>query len=130
MSANADYVRGFAAAWNQGDLELYLDRVGPDFEWVVAREHPAAKTHRGRDEVAAYIADWFQTMPDMRVEVEELEESGERVLAAMTMTGTGAESGAVTEVHVATITTFRDRAPQRTEEFLDLDEARRALAEG
>jgi ketosteroid isomerase-like protein len=50
------------------------------------------------------------------------------VLLVMRMAGRGAGSGAGTEVRVATISTFRDGKPVRTEEFLDPDDARRALS--
>ncbi len=130
MGANAEYARGFVEAWNQRDLESYLDDVGPKFEWVVAREHPDTTTHRGRDAVAGYLADWISTMPDLQIEVEELMEAGDKVLLVMRMTGSGAGSGAGTEVRVATISTFRDGTPLRTEEFLDPEEARRRLAAG
>jgi ketosteroid isomerase-like protein len=49
-------------------------------------------------------------------------------MLVLRMSGTGAGSGALTEVRMAMITTFRDGKPLRTEEFLDPDEARRALA--
>ncbi len=127
MGANAEYVRGFVEAWNRRDLESYLDDVRPAFEWVVAREHPDAATHRGRDEVAGYLADWISTMPDLQIEVEEIEEAGDKVLLVMRMSGSGADSGAGTEVRVATISTLRDGTPLRTEEFLDPAEAREAL---
>jgi ketosteroid isomerase-like protein len=68
-------------------------------------------------------------MPGIQVEIEELEESGDRVLVVMRMSGTGAGSGATTEVRVANLVTFRDGRPRRVQEFLDPDEARRELTQ-
>lgn len=130
MSQNADYVRRFVDSWNRGELEPFLHDAAPDFEWVPAREHPDAITNRGVDATAEYLGDWLEMMPDLKVEIEELVEAGDRVLAVMRMTGTGAGSGAVTEVRIATISTFRDGTPVRTEEFLDPEEARRVFAAG
>lgn len=127
MGANADYARGFLDSWNRGELEGFLDDIESDFEWVAAREHPGARTNRGPEEIAAYMADWLATMPDMSVEAEELVEEGDRVLCVLRMSGTGAGSGATTDVRMATVTTFRDGKPMRTEEFLDPEEARRML---
>jgi ketosteroid isomerase-like protein len=127
LGANGDYVREFAEAWNRGELDRFIDAADPDFEWVAAREHPDALTNRGIDATAEYLRDWLQTMPDLKIEIEELVEAGDRVLAVMRMTGTGAGSGALTEVRMAMISTFRDGMPLRTEEFLDPEEARRAL---
>jgi ketosteroid isomerase-like protein len=127
LGANGDYVREFAEAWNRGELDRFIDDADPDFEWIAAREHPDALTNRGIDATAEYLRDWLQTMPDLKIEIEELVEAGDRVLAVMRMTGTGAGSGALTEVRMAMISTFRNGMPLRTEEFLDPEEARRAL---
>jgi ketosteroid isomerase-like protein len=128
VGANAEYVRGFVEAWNRRDLQGYLDDMEPEFEWVPAREHPGSKNNRGPEETAAYLSDWLSTMPDLQIEAEELVEQGDRVLLVLRMSGTGSGSGALTEVRMATITTFRDGKSLRTEEFLDPDDARRALA--
>jgi ketosteroid isomerase-like protein len=127
VGSNAEYARGFVEAWNSRELQPYLDDVGPDFEWVVAREHPDAQTHRGGDAVAGYLGDWISLLPDMRVEIEELVEREDKVLMVLRMSGSGAGSGAGTEVRVATVGTFNNGRPVRTEEFLDTEEARRAL---
>jgi ketosteroid isomerase-like protein len=129
VSENAEYVRDWVDDWNRGDVDALMANADPDHEWVVAREHPAATTHRRPEQIGAYLADWLRTMPDFKVEIEGLEEAGDRVLVVMRMTGTGAGSGAATEVRVATLTTFRDGRPVRTEEFLDPEEARRVLAD-
>jgi ketosteroid isomerase-like protein len=130
VSAKEEFVREWAAALNRGDFEAMVGDAGPDFEWVVAREHPDATTHRGPEAVSAYLAEWRRMMPDFHVEIVELEERGDRVLTVIEITGTGAGSGARTEVRTATISTFRDGKPVRTEEFLDPEEARVALAAG
>jgi ketosteroid isomerase-like protein len=129
LADNADYVRDWVEAWNQGDIDALMTDADPDVEWVVAREHPAATTHRGRDAAGEYLRDWLRMMPGIQVEIEELEQSGDRVLVVMRMSGTGAGSGATTEVRVANLVTFRDGRPRRVEEFLDPDEARRELTQ-
>jgi ketosteroid isomerase-like protein len=130
VGANEEFVREWAAALNRGDFEAMVKDTGPDFEWVVAREHPDATTHRGPEAVGAYLAEWRGMMPDFHVEIVELEEMGERVLTVIEITGTGAGSGARTEVRTATISTFRDGEPVRTVEYLDPEEARAELAAG
>jgi ketosteroid isomerase-like protein len=129
LGANGDYARRFVEAWNRRDFRAFLDEMDPEYEWVAAREHPGAKGHRGGEEVAAYMQDWLAMMPDIEVEAEEVVEADDRVLCVMRMSGTGAGSGAKTEVRMATITAFRGGKPVRTEEFLDPDEARRVFRE-
>jgi ketosteroid isomerase-like protein len=129
LGANAEYTRAWVESWNRGDIDALMADAGPDFEWVVAREHPDATTHRGTEAVAGYLAEWMRMM-DLRVEIVELEERGDRVLSILKMTGTGAGSGAATEVRTAVLSTFRDGKPVRSQEFLDPEEARRALTAG
>jgi ketosteroid isomerase-like protein len=126
-SPNAAYARGFVEAWNRRDFQSYLDDMEADYEWVPAREHPGATANRGPQEVQAYLSDWLTTMPDIKVEAEEVIEDGARLLMVMRMSGTGAGSGATTVVRMAMLTTFRDGKPARTEEFLDVDQARAAF---
>lgn len=128
MGAKGDYVRSWIEAWNRGEIEALIADAGPDVEWVVTREHPDATTHRGVEAVGAYLRDWVSTMPDLRIEIDELEETADKVLVVLLLTGTGSGSGATTEVRTAMISTFREGTPVRTEEFLDVAEARRALA--
>jgi ketosteroid isomerase-like protein len=130
VGANEEYVRQWADALNRGDFETMIKAAPPEFEWVVAREHPDATTHRGPEAVSAYLAEWRRMMPDFWVEIVELEEKGDQVLTVIEIVGTGVGSGARTEVRTATISTFRDGVPVRTEEFLDPEEARAALAGG
>jgi ketosteroid isomerase-like protein len=129
-SDNEQFVREWADALNRGDFEALIKGAPPEFEWVVAREHPDATTHRGPGAVSSYLAEWRRMMPDFRVQIVELEEQGDRVLTVIEITGTGVGSGARTEVRTATISTFREGVPVRTEEFLDPEEARAALAAG
>jgi ketosteroid isomerase-like protein len=122
---NAEQVRHWVEAYNRGDLDAMLADLAPEHEWVVARQHPAATTHRGHDEIRAYHEDWLRMLPGMRFEEVEVEESANRVLMMGRIQGSGAASGAGAVVTLATITTFRNGVPVRTEEFLDPDEARR-----
>jgi ketosteroid isomerase-like protein len=130
VGTNAEYVRGWVEGWNRGDLESLIADADPEIEWVVTREHPDATTHVGVDAVSKYLSDWLDTMPGLRVEIIEQKERGDRVLSVLQLSGAGAGSGAATEVHTAMLSTFRNGRPLRTEEFLDLDEGRRAFEEG
>jgi ketosteroid isomerase-like protein len=130
VGANAEYVRAWVESWNRGDLDGLMADADPEVEWVVTREHPDAQTHVGVQAVSEYLRDWLDTIPGLRVEIVEQEESGDRVLSVLQLSGAGAGSGAATEVQTAMLSTFRDGKPLRTQEFLDLEEGRRAFAEG
>jgi uncharacterized protein len=126
-SGNADAMRRAFEAYNSDDLDGLVAMAHPDIEWEVAPEHPAATTHRGIEDVVAYHQDWRNTLDHLRLEIERIAESGDTVVAVCRIRGTGAESGAGVEVEIAFLTTFRDGKAVRVEEFLDPDEAMRAL---
>jgi ketosteroid isomerase-like protein len=130
VGANAEYVRRWTDAFNRRDLDALVEGAGPEFEWEVAREHPDATTHTGIDATLNYFRDWFRTMPDFHVEIDEIEELGDRVLTVIRITGSGAGSGAGTQILTGMVSTFHDGKPIRTEEYLDPDEARRVFASG
>jgi ketosteroid isomerase-like protein len=93
----------------------------------VAPEHPAATTHRGFDAVREYHEDWRDTLQDMTIALQSVAESGDSVVTVCRLRGKGGESGADIEVEVAFLTTLRDGKAIRVEEFLNADEALRAL---
>jgi ketosteroid isomerase-like protein len=126
-SANANAMRRAFDSYNSGDLDGLVAMAHPDIEWEVAPEHPAATTHRGIEDVVAYHQDWRDTLEGLRLDLRSLAESGDSVLAVCHIRGKGSESGADVEVEIAFLTTFRDGKAVRVEEFLDPDEAMRAL---
>jgi ketosteroid isomerase-like protein len=130
VGVNAEYLHAWVESWNRGDLDGLIADADPGIEWVVTRQHPDAATHVGVEAVSGYLRDWLNTMPGLRVEIIEIEERGERVFSVLQLSGAGAGSGAQTEVRTVMLSTFRDGKPVRTEEFLDLEEGRRAFAAG
>jgi ketosteroid isomerase-like protein len=125
--ANADAVRRSIEAYNAGDVDGLLTMAHPDIEWEVAPEHPAATTHRGFEAVRAYHEDWRNTLQDLRIELRSVAERGDVVVSVCRLRGKGGESGADVGVDLALLTTFRDGKAIRVEEFLNPDEALRAL---
>jgi ketosteroid isomerase-like protein len=126
-SSNVDAVRRSIEAYNAGDLDGLVAIAHPEIEWEVAPEHPAATTHRGIVAVREYHQDWRNTLDDLRLDVLSITESGDGVVSVCRIRGKGVESGADVEVEIAFLTTFRDGRAIRVEEFLDPDEAMRAL---
>jgi ketosteroid isomerase-like protein len=127
VGPNAAAVIRAIDAYNAGDVDGLLTMADPDIEWEVAPEHPAATTHRGFDAVREYHEDWRNTLQGLRIELRSVAESGDDVVTVCRLRGEGAESGADVEVEIAFLTAFRDGRAIRVEEFLDPDEALRAL---
>jgi ketosteroid isomerase-like protein len=105
-----------------------LESMSDDAEWRIAREHPASRMLRGPAEIRSYLEDWLESMQRLRMEADEIRESGDYVLVIARVMGTGTGSGVELEIPLATLSTIRDGVSVRTEEFLDLEEARREFA--
>jgi ketosteroid isomerase-like protein len=120
---NVEIVRRQVAALNRGDWEASLEGIDPGIEWVVAREHPASRTIHGLDELRAYRQDWGQMLGALRFESERIIDRGDVVISIGRISGTGAGSGAATEVPIGFVLRFRDGSVIKVEEFLDPGEA-------
>jgi ketosteroid isomerase-like protein len=80
------------------------------------------------EEVTAVMREWLSTWErPLRVEVEELVQSGDRILALVHWKGRGKGSGIEMEAGGAHIWTFRDGRAVRFDVYRDRDEARAAL---
>ncbi len=99
----------------------------PEIEWVVAEQHPEARTLRGPDAVIAYFGEWEAALDDARLEIDSFVDAGDSVVAAGAVRGTGAGSGADVQVPIAFVCTLADGKIARVEEYLDPPEALNAV---
>jgi ketosteroid isomerase-like protein len=56
VEGNSDLLRGLYDAWNARDIPAVDALMAPDFTMHVSGRHPLSGTHRGKDEVWAYLA--------------------------------------------------------------------------
>lgn len=117
--------RGYEIIWREDNLERALRDLDPEFEWIVPG-HPEGAVRRGPQATIAFFREWLEPWEGLQVDWD-LERAGpDRVLAVLTMSGRGRESGAPVEMRVGQLWTFRGGRPTRMTLYLDLDEARRA----
>jgi ketosteroid isomerase-like protein len=93
-------------AFNRGDVEAWMDFYDPDavFEAQVAAIEGAAV---GREGVKAFITDIGDLYESFRVDIEEVQDHGDRLLALGTATGVGKGSGIEQRTPLAIVATFR-----------------------
>jgi ketosteroid isomerase-like protein len=120
---HVELVRRQIEALNRGDWEGSIEGVDSRIEWVVAREHPASRTVRGLEELRAYREDWRQMLGELRFESERIIDGGDAVVSVGRISGTGAGSGAATDVALALVLQFDGDSVVRVEEYLDPGEA-------
>jgi ketosteroid isomerase-like protein len=92
QSANVQLLTHLEQLFNDRDLDAYLELLDPDVEWHVSREDPDATVHHGRDEVRAYLIGWIGAVADLRIEIEEAQDLGDRGRPRFDSMGTAPEA--------------------------------------
>jgi ketosteroid isomerase-like protein len=100
-----------------------LAELGDEVEWVIAKEHPNARTLHGREQILGYFEEWAGMLDDLRFDVAEYRDGGDHVVAIGISRGTGKGGGVPVEVPLSFLYTFEDGELVRIEEFLDPGEA-------
>jgi ketosteroid isomerase-like protein len=93
MEASTDLVRAIIAALNRGDVDGMLARMDPDFEWRPLEASPVARVYQGHDDVRRYIEDWLTIFDGVRIDVDDLSDVADRVVAVVHGHGRGRASG-------------------------------------
>ncbi|MDQ1373000.1 MAG: SnoaL-like polyketide cyclase [Actinomycetota bacterium] len=88
------------AAFNRRDLETCLEVFGRDVEWWPLRSSTEGP-YRGHDGIRAWFADTAETFDRLQIEVEDLREGDDLVLAHGWLSVKGRGSGAAVDVPVA-----------------------------
>jgi ketosteroid isomerase-like protein len=109
---NVEIVRRGFEAFNRGGADSRASEaiLAPDIVWEVAiGVADFDGVYRGRDEVRRFWQTFLTEFEDMRIEVEELVDCGERVFSVTRPVGRGRHSGAIaTGGTVYPVFTLRD----------------------
>ena len=87
---------------------------------------PGLGVYRGYDEIRTFFEeDWFGTFPfeEWEVQVEELIDHGDQVIAMLRQQGRGGSSGVAAELEFVGVSTLRRGEVTRTEFYLDREQA-------
>ena len=126
---NIELVRRSFEAFNRGEVEAVISGGfwSPEIVWDASPSRiPGLGVYRGYDEVRSFFKeDWFQAFPfeEWEIEVDQLIDSGDQVIAMSRQRGRGKTSGAAAELELAQIITLRDGEILRIENYLDRTEA-------
>jgi uncharacterized protein len=119
---NIGLVRSLYDAMNRQDVEAASSLLDPEVEWV-PDPRTAIRPKHGRDEFVAFFLDQAEMFGDVRVEVDELRESGDRVCALIRVAGSGFASGARVEIRIGHVWDVRGGKIVRGEGFGDRERA-------
>lgn len=80
-------------AWNVGDRSYVLENLSPDVVWVTPPDDPDQDVFRGHEAVSGFWDQWAAAVGQLRFEVQDMVEEGNRVLAVVKRSGVGRQSG-------------------------------------
>jgi len=125
MSAeNVEVVRrGYERFAETGELTGEI--MAPDHVWDMStfRGWPERKKYEGLEGAREFINDWASAWDDWRLEVVELVDAGEEVVAILHQTGTSKTTGLEVEMDFAQVWTVKDGRQTYMRMYADPDEA-------
>jgi ketosteroid isomerase-like protein len=125
---NVEVVRRAYKAFNRGDLEAMFADAAPEFEYVATGAIPGAGgVYRGPEMFRQFLGQWWGEFDEPRVEVHELIEARDQVLAFLTFRGHGKQSGVETNWSLWQLWTVRDGEVVRGQGFTSREEALEAV---
>ena len=130
MQPDVELVRQIVGALSRGDLDGMLAQMDPEFEWTPLEASPIARVYRGHGQVRNYVDDWLSTFESVRLELEDPEQVGERVVAVVNGRARGRGSGLEIENRFCQVWTVRDGVALAMEEHPTREHALAALGEG
>jgi ketosteroid isomerase-like protein len=109
-------------------LPLTEDDATDDFAWDMSNfsgwmEQPV---YDGVPGMQAFLADWTAAWDDWRLDLQELHDAGDKVVAVLLQRGRSKLTGMPLEMTFAQVWTFRDGLRARMEMYSDVAEAMRA----
>jgi ketosteroid isomerase-like protein len=128
MSAeNVELVRAALEAFNVAGLDEIEDRIHPDFETTTPSSLAVEPdTYRGPEGVRRWMDAWGDTMDEIRFEVDELVDAGDRVVAVSRLVARSRTTRLEFEQDVAMVWTLRDGRATRLDPYATREEALRA----
>jgi ketosteroid isomerase-like protein len=121
---NVEMLRRGYEAYNRGDAEGTVADFAPTFEYVSTGAIPGmGDVHRGPEGYLGFIRWLWDEFEDARIEVHELIETGNQVLASVTLHGRGRQSGAEVAWDLWQLWWIEDGRAVRGQAFRDKDEA-------
>jgi ketosteroid isomerase-like protein len=117
-------VRELYERFAAGDRDHWRGHLAQDVEWdTSASESPSARVYRGHAGIEEYFRDWLGTWEDFEIELRELVEAGDAVVAVFRNRGRGKGSGVEIEREFYGVYDVRDGTVVRYREFASREEA-------
>jgi ketosteroid isomerase-like protein len=122
---NLALVKSAFDAWNKGDIDAFAGHAAEDVAWLEVSGRPeGAPTERlGRDRMRKSLESLFDAWESYHIEVERIEEVGERVVAVVREVARGRASGMQIDSRWGYMVSVEDGLIARIEAYRDPTQA-------
>jgi len=113
-------------AYNRRDIDAFLEAIDPEVEWQGALQallESEAKVYRGHEGVRQWVRDIDEALADLRLELPEIHDLGDRLVAIGRLSARGQASGAETESPFGCVVEWKNGKATRVVSFLDRKDA-------
>jgi ketosteroid isomerase-like protein len=125
-SENVQLVRQLYEAWNEGGPHEAKRYWTEDYEWHDAPSLPDPKVVRGKEEVAAHLAELRAMVGGLRVALKDVREAPDDVVVALLeLEVQGAQSGVSVSSQIGQVSKIADGRARWTRAFRSWEEALR-----
>jgi ketosteroid isomerase-like protein len=121
--SHADIIRELTGKWNSGDVDGAYDLYTEDAEIRTGPHWPEQSTYRGREAIRESSAEWAGLWDSLKIEIDSLEEYGDKLVATGAWRMRGRSSGIDGSMPMYIVFTFRDGKIAVLEWFEDRDTA-------
>jgi 2-(1,2-epoxy-1,2-dihydrophenyl)acetyl-CoA isomerase len=122
-----EQVKALFEAIRHGDSNVVRSLLHPKFEFHAAIGTVEQRVYLGSDGMWAFVQDMNATWDGYRVELERVDEFGERVVALMRATGTARGSGIPLDQRLGHVITWKDGTVSRMVAYTSPTEALQAV---
>src|SRR6478672_6473810 len=126
---NVEIVRRMYQSYAEGELAIALDYFDPEVAFSQPALEPGAGTFHGHEGVSQAMAKWTAAWKDYRVQVEDLADLGEHVLADTRHRGRGRHSGVEVDQHIFQVLTLCNGKIVRMRMYYDRGDALKAAGQ-
>jgi ketosteroid isomerase-like protein len=119
------FERGLEAG-NRGDVDTLLEVLDPDVAWHSALHAllgGETTVYRGHDGIREMLRDLYDAFDEIRIEISEIRDLGDRVVAIGRTRARGKASGAEVNTLIGFVTDFRNGKAISVRGYLDPKEA-------
>jgi uncharacterized protein len=122
---DVELVRSAFEAWNRGDIDAFAGHAAEDVAWLEVSGRPeGAPTERlGRDRMRTSLESLFDAWESYHLEVERVEEVGDRVIAVVREVARGRASGVEIDSRWGYLVTVEEGLIVRIEAYRDAGQA-------